>query len=59
MTGAGRPDKGDFDCICKKWTPHQREKSILCNFIRYVAAAATGERDILVIYCMGAKAAYK
>ena len=45
------------DRICAEWTSYQREKSGLCDFVRIVADVSAGERDILVIYCMGAPAA--
>ena len=35
--------------------PYQREKSGLCDLVRIVADVSAGERDILVIYCMGAQ----
>lgn len=52
-----RPDQRDFDRICAEWTSYQREKSGLCDLVRIVADVSAGERDILVIYCMGAPAA--
>ena len=50
-------DQRDFDRICAEWTSYQREKSGLCDLVRIVADVSAGERDILVIYCMGAPAA--
>ena len=47
----------NFDRICAEWTSYQREKSGLCDLVRIVADVSAGERDILVIYCMGAPAA--
>ena len=45
----------NFDRICAEWTSYQREKSGLCDLVRIVADVSAGERDILVIYCMGAQ----
>ena len=56
-TGGSGPDQRDFDRICAEWTSYQREKSGLCDLVRIVADVSAGERDILVIYCMGAPAA--
>ena len=53
-TGGRGSDQRDFDRICAEWTSYQREKSGLCDFVRIVADVSAGERDILVIYCMGA-----
>ena len=57
VEGPSGPDQRDFDRICAEWTSYQREKSGLCDLVRIVADVSAGERDILVIYCMGAPAA--
>ena len=47
--------RGILTAFCAEWTSYQREKSGLCDLVRIVADVSAGERDILVIYCMGAQ----